>query len=207
MATVSYGLKITEAYHIFDKTIAIYRNAVHYISDIAMRHYDELKSLESITGNDGKVIVSAQQRRQQKMERLIHSTANNDATYKRFDKEFYKFPSYLRRDAINTAIGLILSYRSQLQKWEDGGKHGRRPYLNRNQSTMPCFYRNNTFLDSEETNIVSLKLYNGKDWIWETFVVRDCDFMYAYNHMKAWKASAPVLTKRNHRARPGNSGR
>lgn len=59
MATVSYGLKITEAYHIFDKTIAIYRNAVHYISDITMHHYDELKSLESITGNDGKVIVSA----------------------------------------------------------------------------------------------------------------------------------------------------
>ena len=45
MATVSYGLKITEAYHIFDKTIKIYRNAVHYISDIAIRHYDELKSL------------------------------------------------------------------------------------------------------------------------------------------------------------------
>ena len=31
MATVSYGLKITEAYHVFDKTITIYRNAVHYI--------------------------------------------------------------------------------------------------------------------------------------------------------------------------------
>ncbi len=55
-----------------------------------------------------------------KMERLIHSTANNEAVYKRFDNEFYKFPSYLRRDAINTSIGLILSYRSQLQKWEDG---------------------------------------------------------------------------------------
>ena len=199
MATVSYGLKITEAYHIFDKTIKTYRNAVHYISDIAIRHCDELKSLESITDDDGKVIISAQQRRQQKMERFIHSTANNDAIYKRFDKEFYKFPSYLRRDAINTAIGLILSYRSQLQKWEDGGRHGRRPYLNRNQNAMPCFYRNNTFLDSEETNIISLKLYNGKDWIWETFAIRDCDFMYAYKHMKAWKASAPVLVKRNHR--------
>ena len=78
MATVSYGLKITEAYHIFDKTITVYRNAVHYISDIAIRHYDELKSIESITGNDGKVIISAQQRRQQKMERLIHSTANSE---------------------------------------------------------------------------------------------------------------------------------
>lgn len=32
MATVSYGLKITEAYHVFDKTITIYRNAVHYMS-------------------------------------------------------------------------------------------------------------------------------------------------------------------------------
>ena len=199
MATVSYGLKITEAYHVFDKTITIYRNAVHYISAIAVRHYDELKSLDNITGDDGKVIISAQQRRQQKIERLIHSTANNDAVYKHFDDEFYKFPSYLRRDAINTAVGLILSYRSQLQKWEDGGKHGRRPHLNRNQNTMPCFYRNNTFLDSEGTNIVSLKLYNGKDWIWEAFVIRDCDFMYAYNHMKAWKASAPVLVKRNHR--------
>ena len=89
MAIVSYGLKITEAYHIFDKTIKIYRNAVHYISDIAIRHFDELKSLESITGDDGKVIISAQQRRQQKMERLINSTASNDAVYKRFDKEFY----------------------------------------------------------------------------------------------------------------------
>ena len=39
-------------FRFFDKTIAIYRNAVHYISDIAMRHYDELKSLESITGDD-----------------------------------------------------------------------------------------------------------------------------------------------------------
>ena len=52
MATVSYGLKITEAYHIFDKTIKIYRNAVHYISDITIRHYDELKFFESITGDD-----------------------------------------------------------------------------------------------------------------------------------------------------------
>ena len=49
MATVSYGLKITEAYHVFDKTITIYRNAVHYISAIAVRHYDELKSLDNIT--------------------------------------------------------------------------------------------------------------------------------------------------------------
>ena len=133
------------------------------------------------------------------MESLIHATKENPACYERFDKEVYKFPSYLRREAITTAIGIVSSYKTKLQKWESGGKKGRRPHLNRNQNVMPCFYRNNTFIDSEESNIVSLKLYSGKDWVWETFVIRDCDFMYAYNHMKAWKASAPVLTKCNHR--------
>lgn len=39
MATVSYGLKITEAYHVFDKTITIYRNAVHYISISLLLQY------------------------------------------------------------------------------------------------------------------------------------------------------------------------
>ena len=200
MATVSYGLKITEAYHIFDKTIKIYRNAVHYISDIAIRHYVELKSLESITGDDGKVIISAQQRRQQKMERLIHSTANNDAIYKRFDKEFYKFPSYLRRDAINTAIGLIFVLPlpvTEMGRWQKTWSQTiPEP---KSEYNAVRFTEIIHFLTSEETNIVSLKLYNGKDWIWETFVIRDCDFMYAYSHMKAWKASAPVLIKRNHR--------
>ena len=59
MEKVTYGLKKKEAKHIFDKTIAIYRNAVHYISDIAMRHYDDLKYLECISGEEGYVIVSA----------------------------------------------------------------------------------------------------------------------------------------------------
>lgn len=60
MATVSYGLKITDAYHIFDKTIKIYRDAVRYISEIAMLHYADFAGLSSIVGDDGKVIVSAQ---------------------------------------------------------------------------------------------------------------------------------------------------
>lgn len=193
MATVSYGLKITSEYHIFDETIKIYRTAVEYITDITLLRFDEISVIDAHEG------YTKQQAQRKYMESLIHTTKENPACYERFDKEFYKFPSYLRREAITTAIGIVSSYKTNLQKWEVGGKKGRRPHLNRNQNTMPCFYRNNTFLDSEEANIVSLKLYNGKDWIWETFVIRDCDFMYAYNYMKEWKASAPVLVKRNHR--------
>lgn len=40
MATVSYGLKITSAYHVFDETIEIYRKAVEYITDITLLHFD-----------------------------------------------------------------------------------------------------------------------------------------------------------------------
>lgn len=199
MATVSYGLKLTDAYRVFDKTIKIYRDAVHYISEIAMAHYNELSALEDIKGDDGTVIISAQQRRQGKMERLIHTTANNTAEYDRFDREFYKFPSYFRRDAINAAIGIILSYRSQLKNWEDNDRKGRRPFLKRNQNVMPCFYRDNTFIEYDEQPFVSLKLYNGSDWIWMTFTIRDSDFLYAYENLKTWRRSAPVLVKRNHR--------
>lgn len=39
MAIVSYGLKITEAYHIFDKTIKTYHNAVHYIQPKTRMYY------------------------------------------------------------------------------------------------------------------------------------------------------------------------
>lgn len=193
MATVSYGLKIASAYHIFDETIKIYRKAVKYITDVALFRFDEISVIDAYEG------YTKQQAQRKYVESLIHAAKESPACYERFDMEFYKFPSYLRREAITTAIGIVSSYKTNLQKWEANGKKGRRPHLNRNQNVMPCFYRNNTFLDSEETNIVSLKLYNGKDWIWETFVIRDCDFMYAYSHMKEWKASAPVLVKRNHR--------
>ena len=193
MATVSYGLKIASAYHIFDETIKIYRKAVKYITDVALLRFDEISVIDAYGG------YTKQQAQRKYVESLIHATKESPACYERFDRELYKFPSYLRREAITTAIGIVSSYKTNLQKWEADGKKGRHPHLNRNQNVMPCFYRNNTFLDSEETNIVSLKLYSGKDWIWETFVIRDCDFIYAYNHMKAWKASAPVLVKRNHR--------
>ena len=193
MATVSYGLKIASAYHIFDETIKIYRKAVKYITDVALLRFDEISVIDAYGG------YTKQQAQRKYVESLIHATKESPACYERFDRELYKFPSYLRREAITTAIGIVSSYKTNLQKWEADGKKGRHPHLNRNQNVMPCFYRNNTFLDSEETNIVSLKLYSGKDWIWETFVIRDCDFMYAYSHMKEWKASAPVLVKRNHR--------
>ncbi len=62
---------------------------------------------------------------------------------------------------------------------------------------MPCFYRKNTFHQNQ--NKISLKLFNGKDWVWHRMTVRNSDFLYALKNIYDWKACAPVLQKCGHR--------
>ena len=83
MATVSYGLKITSEYHIFDETIKIYRTAVEYITDITLLRFDEISVIDAHEG------YTKQQAQRKYMESLIHTTKENPACYERFDKEFY----------------------------------------------------------------------------------------------------------------------
>lgn len=197
MATVSYGLKIINAYPVFDATLRIYRAAVRYLMEIAELRYEELLPITGYVSARGKQVTS-QQARQQYLERLVHATADRpDVPYKKFDREFYKFPSYLRRDAINTAIGIVFAYRSALKNWEENGCKGRRPFFNRGRNEMPCFYRKNTYF--QEGTSIRLKLYNGHDWIWQIVTVRNTDWQYVQKNLSGWKASAPVLTKRGHR--------
>ena len=191
MATVSYGLKITKENHIFDHTIKFYRDAVNYLVGIALSHYPELKEI-----HDSEKATAGQLRRQY-VEWLVHSTKGNEAAYPYFDQHFYKMPSYLRRDAITTAIGKVFAYRKWVENWEKGGKKGHCPFLNRSQDVMPCFYRGNTF--KQDGNTAELKLYDGHDWIWYPVRIRNTDFKYAVTSMSDWKAKAPVLAKRNRR--------
>ena len=191
MATVSYGITIKNCNRIFDKTMTVYRAAVSYLVDVALRHYDELLPIK---GTDN---TTAQQIRQQYMEHLIHSTAACPARYGMFDKRFYKFPSYLRRDAINTAVGKVFSYRSMLKNWEESGRKGRKPFLNRTQDVMPCLYRGNTFV--QDGTRAAIKIYNGHDWVWFYTELRKTDLDYITRHVSDWKESAPVLTKRRHK--------
>lgn len=96
MATVSYGMKITSAFHVFDKTIEIYRAAIKYLTNVVSENYGDISCIS------GETSTVTQNLKQQYVEKLVHSTKNNEAVYPSFDKMFYKFPSYLRRDAITT---------------------------------------------------------------------------------------------------------
>ena len=191
MVTVSYGVRIKNCNRIFDKTMNIYRAAVSYLVDIALRHYDELLLINAV----GK--ASVQQMRQQYIEHLVHSTKECNAKYCEFDKRFYKFPSYLRRDAINTAVGKVFSYRSLMKSWEESGFKGSKPFLNRTQDVMPCLYRGNTFV--QDGTHTAIKIYNGHDWVWFYADIRKTDLDYITRNVSDWKESAPVLTKRYHK--------
>ena len=191
MATVSYGICIKNCTRVFDQTLEIYRAAVSYLMDIALLHYDELILIKPVDK------VSAQQLRQQYMEHLIHSTGSSHAKYCGFDRRFYKFPSYLRRDAINTAVGRVFSYRSLLKNWEESGSKGQKPFLNRTQDVMPCLYRGNTFV--QNGNEARIKIYNDHDWVWLCIQLRQTDLDYIAKNVSDWEESAPVLTKRYHK--------
>lgn len=191
MATVSYGVTIKHCDHVFNKTIEIYRAAVSYLTDIALLHYDDLLSIRATEHG------TAQQLRQRYMEALIHTVKNHAAIYDSFDRKFYKFPSYLRRDAINTAIGKAFAYRSAVGNWEDSGCKGRKPFLNRTQDVMPCLYRGNTFIQNGSSSMI--KVYDGHDWIWINAALRETDINYIKRHVSDWKESAPVLTRHYHK--------
>ena len=105
-------MKITSSYSVqlkpldFDikPTIITYRAAVSFLIDVVNKEWPSL------------VTIVGELNRFREVEHLIHTTKGNKAKYN-FDAQFYKFPSYLRRAAIQDALGCVSSYESNLANW------------------------------------------------------------------------------------------
>lgn len=177
---ISYSVQIIDRLQCLNETVRVYRSAVKYLVDIAFLHYDEIKDLSS---NWAMTYI----------ESLVHTTRFNKAKYLRFDKEFYKFPSYLRRAAITTAIGKVSSYLSLVENWKADGCKGKKPHMNYNQDMMLCFYRDNMF--KEKDGSFMIKVYHKRDWIWMPVTLRQTDLDYIHKHCAGLKEHAPVLKK------------
>lgn len=192
MPVVSYGLRLRGKRTTLDSTCKIYRSAVNYLINIVLMHYNELVAIESEP--DG---ISVSKLRQSAIEKLVHTTEKNQAKYKGFDKKFYKFPSYFRRDAITTAIGKVFAYKSLVKNWEIAGCKGKKPFFNRTQDVSPCFYR--TIMFDRDSIVVNLKVYDAVccDWIWEAYLIRDTDNKYVEKNLSDWKSLAPVLVRKH----------
>lgn len=177
----TYSVKIKHYNHIFKDTVAIYRRAVDYLIAVCMDKWDT-------------VITFKGQSRLTCIESLVHATKDNPNPVYDFDLKFYKMPSYMRRGAINEAIGKVSSYISNLANWRENPV-GKEPSYPKAGYVFPSMYR--TVMYNQTDNYTAqIKVYVRNTWDWITVDLRKSDMDYIYRHCKNRRQCAPTLQKR-----------
>ena len=188
MQTVSsYGVEIRKQNIPIRQTLEIYRQAVSYLTEIYEQVWTELK------------MISEAKKRFNAAEHLVHTTKKNQARFG-FDIRFPKMPSYLRRAAIQHALGSVSSYETRLEQWGATGELSGKPHLTCENHAMPVFYRDVMYREGTEgKDEAYLKLYDGHDWRWFCVCLSHTDMEYLRRNWYGKKASAPTLEKRHHK--------
>ena len=170
----SYAIKLNGDLKALETSIVIYREALRFLIPIVNTHWDEMKDFEYAN------------QRMTYTEQLVHTTKNNEARYP-FDVEFPKFPTYLRRAALNRAIGIVSSYRSNLANWEEkkveleakGEKPPQVPRLGTHHFDYPAYYKSGLFRNfNPVTQTIDLKVFKNGDWVYETYTLKTSDCTY-----------------------------
>ena len=184
--TSSYGLKLTGDLTALETSICIYRQALRVLIPII---------------NDGWEALSECKHTNQKynlIEKWIHSTANSKTPFN-FDEQFPKFPTYLRRSAIAKALGIVSSYRSNLENWEKESK-GQAPKLSLIHYTYPAYYKGNLFRNFDPVRqTIELKVFKNNDWVYEIYTLKTSDCNYYQKNLANKKQNVPVITKKGRR--------
>lgn len=178
----TYKVKIKHYNHIFKDTVAVYRRAVDYLIGVCDENWGAISEMEGSLN------------RQRFVETLVHQTKDNPNPKHDFDLLFYKMPSYLRRGAINEAIGKVSSYRSNLANWEEKPV-GRAPSYPKAGYVYPSMYRTGMYNQIDEYR-AQLKVYVRNTWDWITVDLCKSDMDYITRHCKSRKQCAPTLQKR-----------
>jgi IS605 OrfB family transposase len=145
-------------------TVAQYR---HFLKPIVLIGYWNWETLSVLSSKE----------RVNTLEKLIHKTAENpDPKYgwyfqKGIDNHpsFRKFPSYLRRAAIQDAIGIVSSFVTRWEMWKRGERkrrYDKPPKLTAMCNSYPALYKGQQIRYNANFNSVDLKVWSGSDWIW-----------------------------------------
>ena len=109
-------------------------------------------------------------------------------------------PSYLRRAAIQHALGAVSSYEMRMELWKKEDKKAGKPKLSRENHAMPVFYRDVMYREGAEgKDEAYLKLYDGHDWKWFPVRLLHTDMEYLRRNWQGKRASAPTLEGRHHK--------
>ena len=178
----TYSVKIKHYNHIFKDSVSIYRKAVDFLIDVCFNEWDNISAIK-----DNLL-------QQQYVERCIHSTKNNLAPIYDFDTKFYKMPSYMRRGAINEAIGKVSSYKSNLVNWQNN-LIGKKPSYPKAGYVFPSMYRTVMYNQTGDYT-AQIKVYIRNTWDWINIDLKKSDMDYIYRRCNGRKQCAPTLQKR-----------
>ena len=177
----AYKVKIKENHGALTDTVAIYRRAVDFLIGVVQEEWENLRDVKG----PWKMTV---------IERTVHRTKNNPSPKHDFDAGFYKFPSYLRRAAINEAIGKVSSYRSNLERWEKD-KTGMAPGLPAAGYVSPPLYHKHCFVRTGRYSAM-VKVWIRNTWDWLHVGLKKTDVDYIQHHCAGRRENVPVLRKR-----------
>ena len=181
----SYGVEIKKKNIPLRATLDIFRKAVSYLIPVYAGTWEELSEIRN------------PQKRFNAAEHLVHETKKNPARFA-FDRHFPKMPSYLRRAAIQHALGAVSSYQTRFGLWEKGELKGK-PKLVCENHAMPVFYRDVMYKEAEYgEDVAHLKLFDGRDWKWFQVKLLHTDMEYLRKKWSGKKATAPTLEKKHH---------
>lgn len=130
------------------RTIAHYRRVVRTAATIALTHWAELGP-------------EAQKERLTRLEQLVHTTKSRPAVrYALMNRVLGQMPSYLRRAALNAALGVVSSYLSNYNNWLDDAERdrGTRPPRLGFSNVYPSLYGGNMILEEPKLRAVRIKL-------------------------------------------------
>lgn len=184
--TSSYAIKLSGDLKALETSITIYRKALHFVIPIVNTHWDEIKDFEFANQRMGYI------------EKLIHSTKSNKALYI-FDEVFLKFPTYLRRATIHKAIGIVSSYRSNFENWENEPE-GQAPQLSLTHFDYPAYYKGGLFRNFDSVcQTIELKVFKNGDWVYETYTLKTSDCNYYQKNLANKKQNVPIIQKKGRR--------
>lgn len=154
-------------------TVAEYRAFCKALSYVVMGHWSDIANAAS---------------RCAAIERLIHKTSRNpEPTYSYFGKRFYKFPSYLRRAAIEFVCGQVSSFLSRYRDWQSGSRKRRDakpPMFNPDAGCYPALYKGQCIKFAVDYKTAEIKVWNGSDWVWVVVTVQKVRQRHLLPHCK-----------------------
>ena len=184
--TSSYKMKLTGDLKSLEASISIYRDALRVLIPIIDDNWEILSKYEFAN------------QKYKRVENWIHNTRDNQAAYN-FDEQFPKLPTYLRRSAIAKALGIVSTYRSNLENWEQHRK-GQAPKLSLTHYTYPAYYRGGMFRNfNPTTQTIELKVYKNNDWVFETYKLKTSDCTYYQKYLAGKKQNVPIIQKNGRR--------